>query len=70
MSVTNVLEEIMQLTGEPAQPTAPGYHSVDALLTTALPDSGKQRLEDASGQCLKTRALQSADMCVLLFLKM
>lgn len=44
--------------------------SGDALLATALPDSGKQRLEDVSGQCLKTIALKNADVCVLLFLKM
>lgn len=32
MSVTNVLEEIMQLTGESAQPTVPGEDSASEAL--------------------------------------
>lgn len=64
VSVTNVIEEIMQLTGESAQPTGEDSTS-DAL--PANRQYGKQSLEDGCQPVFKEKALINANVCVLCF---
>lgn len=69
VSVTNVIEEIMQLTGESAQPTVPGEDST----SDALPPNrqyGKQSLEDGHQPVFKEKGINKCKCVRPLFLKM
>lgn len=66
VSVTNVLEEIMQLTGESAQPAVPGEDSASDALP-ANTQYGKQSLEGGHEPIFKEKGIDNANVCVLCF---
>lgn len=63
MSVTNVLEEIMQLTGDSAQPTVPGEDSASEALPANRQYGGRASRMDVNPY-LKKRALINENVCV------
>lgn len=69
VSVTNVLEEIMQLTGESAQSTVPGEDSTSDALP-ANRQYGKLSLEDGREPLFKERGIDKCKCVRPLFLKM
>lgn len=63
MSVTNVLEEIMQLTGDSTQPTVPGEDSASEALPANRQYGGRASRMDVNPY-LKKRALINENVCV------